>query len=76
MCREIAGLEPGTKTYESIGRMFVLTPKAIVEENLKKKQATLEEKVKHLEAQMTYLDNSLKEATNSLRELVQQKKES
>ncbi|KAF7263908.1 prefoldin subunit 1 [Rhynchophorus ferrugineus] len=74
--REIAGLESGTNTYESVGRMFVLTPKATVEANLKKTQTTVEEKIKNLEAQMTYLDNSLQEATNSLRELVQQKKES
>ncbi|XP_030757844.1 prefoldin subunit 1 [Sitophilus oryzae] len=74
--REIAGLEPVTKTFESVGRMFILTPKDTVQENLKKKQNHAEEKIKTLETQMGYLENSLKEATNSLRELVQQKKES
>lgn len=74
--REISGLDPSTNTYESVGRMFVLTPKSKVEENIRKKQTTAEEKIKTLEGQMSYLENSLKEATNSLRELVQQKKDS
>lgn len=73
--KEISALEPETKMYESVGRMFVLTPIPKIEENLHKKQTTAEEKIKMLETQMVYLDNSLKEATNSLRELIQQKKE-
>lgn len=56
--------------------MFVLTPKATIEENIKKKQTTADAKIKTLEGQMGYLSNSLKEAENSLRELVQQKKDS
>jgi prefoldin subunit 1 len=69
-------LEEGTKTYESVGRMFVLTPIDQVKESLQKKQALSEEKIKVLVNNMAYLQNSLKDATNSLRELVQQKKES
>lgn len=69
-------MDPDTKTFESVGRMFVLSPKSQVEENIRKKQSIADEKIKTLEGQMQYLDNSLKEATNSLRELVQQKKES
>ncbi|EFA01203.1 prefoldin subunit 1 [Tribolium castaneum] len=74
--REISSLEEGTKTYESVGRMFVMTPMTQVKENLQKKQAQAEEKIKVLVNNKTYLENSLKDATNSLRELVQQKKES
>ncbi|XP_066147820.1 prefoldin subunit 1 [Euwallacea fornicatus] len=74
--REISALEPSTRTYESVGRMFVLTPKEVVGENIKKKQSNAEEKIKNFEGQVQYLENSLKDATNSLRELVQQKKES
>lgn len=69
-------MDPDTKTFESVGRMFVLKPKNQVEESIRKKQSVADEKIKTLEGQMQYLDNSLKEATNSLRELVQQKKES
>ncbi|KAL1517104.1 hypothetical protein ABEB36_000912 [Hypothenemus hampei] len=74
--REISAIDADTKMYEPVGRMFLLTPKTVVEENLKKKQNVVQEKIKTLEGQMTYLDNSLKEAINSLRELVQQKKDS
>ncbi|RZC34256.1 Prefoldin 2 domain containing protein [Asbolus verrucosus] len=74
--REISSLEEGTKTYESVGRMFVLTPIEQVKEGLQQKQAMSEEKIKVLINNKTYLENSLKDATNSLRELVQQKKES
>lgn len=76
ICREITSLDEGTKTYESIGRMFVLTGIDEVKENLKKKQAASEEKIKVLENNKVYLENSMKEATNSLRELIQHKKES
>lgn len=69
-------MDPNTKTFESVGRMFVSKPKSQVEESIRKKQSVADEKIKTLEGQMQYLDNSLKEATNSLRELVQQKKES
>lgn len=74
--REINALEVGTKTYESVGRMFLLTPVDKVKDNLKVKQSTAEEKIKVLEGSKTYLENSLKEAADSLRELVQTKKES
>ncbi|XP_018572127.1 prefoldin subunit 1 [Anoplophora glabripennis] len=74
--REINALDEGTKTYESVGRMFLLTPVENVKENLKAKQNTAEEKIKVLENSKTYLENSLKEAADSLRELVQTKKES
>ncbi|XP_019866486.1 prefoldin subunit 1 [Aethina tumida] len=72
--REINALEEGTRTYEAVGRMFVLTPMADIKENLQKKQAAAEEKIKVLEGNKSYLENSLLEATNSLRELVQQKR--
>ncbi|XP_056631222.1 prefoldin subunit 1 [Diorhabda carinulata] len=74
--REISSLNEGTRTYESVGRMFLLTPIGMVKQNLKTKQSTAEEKIKVIENNKTYLENSLKEATNSLRELVQTKKES
>lgn len=72
--REINTLDQNTKTYESVGRMFLFTPGNKVKENLKTKQTNAEEKIKVLENNKSYLENSLKEATNSLRELVQTKK--
>ncbi|KAF2885541.1 hypothetical protein ILUMI_20609 [Ignelater luminosus] len=73
--REISSLEPNTKTYDSVGRMFVLTPLNEIRENLKKKQTTAEEKVKTLENNKAYLERSLKDAENNLREMVQQRKD-
>ncbi|KAK9891974.1 hypothetical protein WA026_017457 [Henosepilachna vigintioctopunctata] len=73
--REISALNDSTKTYESVGRMFVATPIDTIKNNLKKKQNIAEEKVKVLENNKAYLENNLREATNSLRELVNQKKE-
>lgn len=67
-------LEDNTKTYESVGRMFLLTPIEQVKCNLRTKQVNAEEKVKIIENNKTYLENSLREATNNLRELVQTKK--
>lgn len=71
---QISSLDANTKTYESVGRMFVATPVETIKNNLQKKQSFAEEKIKILENNKVYLENSLKEATNSLRELVNQKK--
>ncbi|XP_060520192.1 prefoldin subunit 1 [Cylas formicarius] len=74
--KEIQALDDDTKTYESVGRMFILTPKSQVEENIRKKQTQADEKIKNLELEMGYLEKSLKSATDALRELIQQKKDS
>nr|CAI5819994.1 unnamed protein product [Callosobruchus analis] len=62
--------------YESVGRMFILTPVNKVKENLQTKQNTADEKIKVQENHKLYLETSLKEAANNLRDLVQQKKDS
>nr|CAI5819996.1 unnamed protein product [Callosobruchus analis] len=74
--REINGLAEGTRMYESVGRMFILTPVNKVKENLQTKQNTADEKIKVQENHKLYLETSLKEAANNLRDLVQQKKDS
>lgn len=68
-------LDTDTKTYESVGRMFLLTPMNQVKEDLKKRQAEADEKIKDLENNKTYLEKSLKDAENNLREMVQQRKD-
>lgn len=65
-------LEPAIKTYESIGRMFVLTPIDNVKANLKKRQDTATEKIKTLENNKDYLEKSLKDSENNLREMIHQ----
>jgi len=73
--REVALLDPSTKTYDSVGRMFLLTPLDEIKDNLKKKQTTADEKIKTLDNNKTYLERSLKDAENNLREMVQQRKD-
>lgn len=73
-CSEVTKLDSNTKTYESVGRMFILTPLDDVKQNLKKKQEIADEKIKALENNKTYLEKNLKEAENNIREMVQQRK--
>lgn len=73
--REICSLETSTKTYESVGRMFLLTPMNEVKDNLKKRQTVADDKIKALENNKAYLERNLKEAENNLREMVQQRKD-
>ncbi|XP_054289875.1 prefoldin subunit 1-like isoform X2 [Macrosteles quadrilineatus] len=73
--QEIKTLSPETKTYESVGRMFVLTEIPVVCKNLHEKISTCDEKIKSLESNKGYLERSLKDSKNNLREMVQQRKE-
>ncbi|KAK4876774.1 hypothetical protein RN001_009280 [Aquatica leii] len=73
--REISSLDTNTKTYDSVGRMFMLSPLNEIKENLKKKQTLAEDKIKTLENNKSYLDRSLKDSENNLREMVQQRKD-
>ncbi|XP_014274772.1 prefoldin subunit 1 [Halyomorpha halys] len=72
---EIKSLSDDTKTYESVGRMFILTPVPTVLQNLSSKSVTCSEKIKTLEGNKAYLEKTLKESENNLREMVQQRKE-
>lgn len=73
--REISTLPPETKTYESVGRMFLLTDLAEIKNNLKNRTALLSARTKELEDNKQYLEKNLKESENNIREMVQQKKE-
>jgi len=72
--KEIESLPKDTKTYEGVGRMFVLQPIETVEKNLVDKVKACEEKVKSLENGKVYLERSIKEGEENLRELIQSKK--
>ncbi|XP_045761490.1 prefoldin subunit 1 [Maniola jurtina] len=73
--REISTLPPDTKTYESVGRMFLLTDLAEIKSNLKNRTALLTQRTTELENNKQYLEKNLKESENNIREMVQQKKE-
>lgn len=71
--KEIDSLPKDVRTYEGIGRMFVLLPLPTIEKNLVTKVKTCEEKIKSIESSKSYLERSIKEGEENLRELVQTK---
>nr|CAG4642232.1 EOG090X0LK7 [Eurycercus lamellatus] len=73
--KEISQLPIETKTYESVGRMFVLKDSTETRKNLENKVKTCEEKIKTLEGSKAYLERSLKESENNIREMIQQRKD-
>ncbi|KAK0174626.1 hypothetical protein PV327_010382 [Microctonus hyperodae] len=70
---EIAGLDNKTKTYESVGRMFLLDDIASIKSGLESRMKTADEKIASLENNKSYLERNLKESKNNIREMVQQK---
>lgn len=71
--KEIVLLPPSTRTYESVGRMFLLDDINNIKVSLDKRIVNADEKIKVLDTNKNYLQNSLKESENNLREMVQQK---
>merc|ERR1712007_95238 len=65
--KEIGLLPAETRTYESLGRMFILRESTAVRENLN-------DKIKTLEGNKTYLERNLKESENNIREMIQHRK--
>lgn len=68
--QEISSLPSGIRTFEGIGRMFILTNPKEVSNNLEKKMQSAEEKIKTLEASKNYLEKSLKESEDNLRDMI------
>lgn len=73
--REISTFPPATKTYESVGRMFLLTDLDEVKNNLKTRKSQLSTRITELENNTQYLEKNLKESEDNIREMVQQRKE-
>lgn len=67
---ELANIPEGTKTYEGVGRMFVLQPISTIKLGLTEKLKQADEKIKTLENNKTYLEKSMKESEDNLREMV------
>lgn len=72
---EITKLPPGTKTYESVGRMFLFNDLEEVKKNLKIRETQLSSRTTELENNKQYLEKNLKESEDNIREMVQQRKE-
>ncbi|KAI4486331.1 hypothetical protein M0802_012350 [Mischocyttarus mexicanus] len=71
--KEINVLPPDTRTYESIGRMFLFDDIENIKVGLQTRMKVVDEKVLSLENNKIYLQKSLKESENNLREMVQQR---
>ncbi|KAM6912056.1 prefoldin subunit 1 isoform 1-T1 [Lycodopsis pacificus] len=67
---EIATLSDNTRLYEGVGRMFILQLKEEINDQLKDKQKTADEKIKELEQKKVYLERSVKEAEDNIREML------
>ncbi|XP_075939424.1 prefoldin subunit 1 isoform X1 [Anarhichas minor] len=67
---EIATLSDNTRLYEGVGRMFILQSKEEINNQLKDKQKTADEKIKELEQKKVYLERSVKEAEDNIREML------
>ncbi|KAJ8737636.1 hypothetical protein PYW08_000231 [Mythimna loreyi] len=72
--REISSFPPDTKTYESVGRMFLLTNLEDVKNNLKTRESQLTARTTELENNKQYLEKNLKESEDNIREMVEQRK--
>ncbi|KAK2159118.1 hypothetical protein LSH36_158g04017 [Paralvinella palmiformis] len=68
--KELNGLTQSTRTYEGVGRMFLLQPIDTVKQNLVEKVKANEDKIKTIETTKTYLEKNMKESEDNLRELV------
>ncbi|KOX78965.1 Prefoldin subunit 1 [Melipona quadrifasciata] len=71
--KEITSYPKDTKTYESVGRMFLLDDMDSIKAGLDKRMKNADEKVKTLENNKTYLQQNLKECENNIREMIQQR---
>lgn len=68
--QELSTLPEGTRTYQSIGRMFMLEPIDQVRADLKKKIEEGDAKIKTIEQNKEYLQKSVKDHENSIREML------
>ncbi|XP_057311647.1 prefoldin subunit 1-like [Hydractinia symbiolongicarpus] len=68
--QELSSLPENTRTYQAVGRMFLLEPIDQVRSDLKKKIGDGEAKIKTIEQNKEYLQKSVKDHENSIREML------
>ncbi|XP_068619881.1 prefoldin subunit 1 [Battus philenor] len=73
--QKVITLPPNTKTYESVGRMFLLTELDQVQNNLRNSLDLISARIHDYENNKQYLESNVKESKNNIREMVQHKKE-
>ncbi|GAM19555.1 hypothetical protein SAMD00019534_027300, partial [Acytostelium subglobosum LB1] len=72
--KDLDSLPSSTKTYKSVGKMFIVAPLDTLKKDLKKQAEKDEEDVKGLMNQGKYLDAQITETEKSLKELMISKK--
>ncbi|XP_058805568.1 prefoldin subunit 1 [Phymastichus coffea] len=70
---ELRTLPDKTKTFEAVGRMFILQDRNTIKKDLDVRTKTADEKIKTLENNKTYLQRNLRESENNIREMVQKR---
>ncbi|KAI9278830.1 Prefoldin [Phascolomyces articulosus] len=69
--RELDTLDPDTKTYKPVGKMFVQTPLRDMKEQYVKSIKDSDEKIQQLEKSQKYWDRSASDAQSNLRDILQ-----
>lgn len=73
--RGISDLPEGTRTYEAVGRIFLLQDKDKLKKKFEEREGELKLRIKDLKDNKEYLEKNLKESENNIREMVQLRKE-
>ncbi|RUS32432.1 LOW QUALITY PROTEIN: hypothetical protein BC938DRAFT_475376, partial [Jimgerdemannia flammicorona] len=68
--RELDGLEPGTKTYRPVGKMFIQTPLQEMQTLFTEKIAKIDEDTKALEKTQKYWERAASDAQGNLRDIL------
>lgn len=73
--RGLSELPDGTRTYEAVGRIFLLQDMGKLKNKFEEREEELKLRVKDLKDNKEYLEKNLKESENNIREMVQLRKE-
>jgi prefoldin subunit 1 len=65
--RELHALSASSRTYRSVGRMFLEEPAAVLLSNLESRQKQIEQEMSALKGAETYLEQKVEEAVQTLR---------
>ncbi|CAM9837292.1 unnamed protein product [Chrysoparadoxa australica] len=67
---EVGALPQGTRTYQSVGKIFILNDRDEIQDLLKKQTGDRESKLKQLESKQKYLTNRVKSQKAGIEELI------
>lgn len=73
--RHIESLPPEVNTYEAVGRMFILTDRDTVIDNLNKRSAQIISRMNEMAENQKYLEKNVQESRDNIREMLHQRKD-